>query len=417
MTATVELHALGDIMLFGRYDQLAETREASRLFDRVTPLWTAADVVVGNLECVLSDLGEPLSGKLCLRGKPEYRPILAQSGITVLSLANNHAFDFGAEAFKDMRDDLEAAGLTTVGAGETLTAARTPRIVERNGLRLGFLAYCHASTRNLSYADHNQSGVAPLELELVYADIAALKDAVDHIILSLHWGLEYSGLPTPEQVQLARSAIDRGARVVIGHHSHMLQGIETYRDGVIAYSLANFIDADVDLEQHGKVYRYQMVDVDRESILLRVKLSPGQVELLEPVPLWLADDGMPEPATGDRRDKILRDLAERSASLAADDLKGAWENRLVEKRVAGPLLHWWRNGNLVDKIRNFRLGQLKTAYLLIRTYLKIRFSRSEERWGLFNPRNDTEPMPYAEDASESSVEPAKQAGTPSEKPR
>jgi poly-gamma-glutamate synthesis protein (capsule biosynthesis protein) len=219
---------------------------------------------------------------------------------------------------------------------------------------------------------------------------------VDHVVLMLHWGLEYSPLPTPEQVAFARAACDRGVSVILGHHSHCIQGVEHYRGGVIAYSLANLTDDGVDLKTPQRHYLAPLTDVDRESVLLRLALHRDRVELLEPVPLWLDDSGRPTPAEGERAAKIRAQLADCTERLAATgDLEAYWADSVIERRVAGPLIAWWRDGSLWDKVRRFRPGQLVSAWLLLTTYLRVRLSRSDDRWLLYNERNDTRPMPSA----------------------
>lgn len=237
--------------------------------------------------------------------------------------------------------------------------------------------------------------MAPLRREYLLEDIEQLRPKVHHVVLLLHWGLEYSPHPTPDQVALARAAVERGAGLVLGAHSHQLQGIERYQGGWIAYSLANFTDADVEFQGAGKTYCYRMRDVDRESVLLKVDFTEAEIRLVDAVPLWLADDGRPGPAEPSRAERIRGELATLGAALAQPDLARRWEQQLVERRVLAPLVHWWRSGSLWDKLRRFNLGQVKTLYLLVETFVRIKFSRGESRWSLFSPRNDRRPMPYA----------------------
>jgi hypothetical protein len=118
------------------------------------------------------------------------------------------------------------------------------------------------------------------------------------------------------------------------------------------------------------------------------------VQLLQPVPLWLDDAGRPTAAKGERADKILNQAQRLSEQLrTTKDLQSYWEDTIIERRVAGPLLSWWNDGSLWDKLRRFRPGQMISAWLLLRTYLRIKFSRSQSRWMLFSERNDTRPMP------------------------
>jgi poly-gamma-glutamate synthesis protein (capsule biosynthesis protein) len=388
------LFAFGDVMLHGRYQAHADAGTAAALLEPLGELLADADLAVGNLETPLTAAGEPHPDKLCLRGDPTYARHLAAAGVSVLNLANNHCMDFGAGALAETRELLRQAGIAFTGAGANLAEATTPIIIERRGIRIGLLAACDPLTKPAPAASATAAGVAPLDAEPLLAAVDALRPRVDHVVLMLHWGLEYSPLPTPEQVRFADAARAHGVSVILGHHSHCIQGLEQ-RDGtVVAYSLANLTDDGVDRKTPERHYLAPLTDVDRESLLLRLALHKDHVELLEPVPLWLDDSGRPTRADGKRADKIRATLAECTQRLSTTgDLDAYWADSVIERRVAGPLVSWWQDGSLWDKIRRFRPGQIVSAWLLLTTYLKIRFSRSEARWLLYNERNDTRPMP------------------------
>ena len=393
-TDTLLLAACGDIMLHARYQKLADDGRGAEVFAPLRSLAADADLFVGNLETALTRAGTPRDDKLCLRGDPAYAPILADTGLTVVGLANNHCLDYGDDALRETREHLRAAGIDATGAGDNLGQATQPIIVERNGIRLGFLAACDASTKPAPPATAAGAGIMPLDAALLLPAIDALKQRVDHVILMLHWGLEYSPMPTPEQVELAHAACDRGASIVLGHHSHCIQGIEHYKGATIAYSLANLTDDGVDWQGPKRRYQAPLTEIDRESLLLRLRIGKTEIELLDPTPLWLDDRGRPTAAGEERAEKIRRQIAALSEKLrTTEDLQAYWEDSVIEKRVAGPLLSWWRDGSLWDKVRRFRPGQIVSAWLLLRTYLQVKLSRSDSRWLLFNERNDTRPMP------------------------
>lgn len=388
------LCAFGDLMLHGRYQQHADAGTAASLFGPLAALLAGADLAVGNLETPLTRSDTSRTDKLCLRGDPIYAGHLAAAGVSVLSLANNHCMDFGAAALAETRALLRRAGIACTGAGADIEEATAPIVIERRGIRVGLLGACDPLTKPAPPATASSAGVAPLAPEALLAAVDALRPQVSHVILMLHWGLEYSPLPTPEQVRFADAARAHGVSVILGHHSHCIQGLDQRDGALVAYSLANLTDDGVDLKTPERHYLAPLTDLDRESFLLRLALHKDRVELLETLPLWLDDDGRPTPATGERADKIGATLAKCTAQLTGTgDLEAHWADSVIERRVAGPLLSWWRDGGLWDKIRRFRPGQLVSAWLLLTTYLKVRFSRSEERWLLYNERNDTRPMP------------------------
>lgn len=395
MRGPLILAACGDVLLHGRYDRIAESGDPDHVFHRIRPLLAESDLVVGNLETILAHGGTPREDKLCLRGDPRYAQSLARAGFQVLTLANNHCLDYGPEALTESRQHLEAAGIAVLGAGSALEEAARPIVREVKGVKIGFLAACHESTKPAPAATPSRPGIAPLKPESLLAAVEALATQVDHVILLLHWGLEYANYPTPEQVEVAHAAIDRGASAVLGHHSHSLQGMEMYAGGVVAYSLANFTDAEVDWRGPARHYRAELTEADRESVLLRLRIDGERIEILDRIPLWLDDEGCPSPAEGKRASEIDARLEAYSDRLADADLKTFWEESVIESRVSGPIKSWWHSGSLWDKIKGFRPGQLVTLYLLARTYIKVKLSRSESKWILFSSRNDTRPMPAA----------------------
>ncbi len=391
----IRLGACGDIMLHGRYDAIASQAGATTVFDAFARLTAESDLVVANLETVLASGGTPQADKLCLRGDPAYAAALRRAGIGVVSLANNHCLDFGAEGLAETRRHLTAAGVQYIGAGPDRDEAWRPLTLTYHGVHLGLIAACHASTKPSPAATATTAGIAELTPNALFDAVDALRPAVDQVVLLLHWGLEYAHYPTPQQVELAHAAVDRGVGLILGHHSHALQGIERYKGAVIAYSLANLTDASVDWRGPTRHYQADLTEVDRESILLRVSIGRDGVEPISTEPLWLDDDGHPLPAPTDRARQIAAKLSEYSSRLEAGELDAYWGKEVVDRRVTAPFISWWRSGSIWDKIRGFRPGQIVTLYLLIQTYLRIKLSRSESKWLLFSSRNDTRPMPAA----------------------
>lgn len=165
------------------------------------------------------------------RGLPEH------AGTFVFSLANNHTMDLGTRGLNATRDALSRRGMSWVGAGDDLAGAREPAIFEHDGIRFGLIGCCEIQ---FGIAGRGQPGVAALG-PWVYSSIARLRSRVDHVIVSVHAGIEDAPWPAPYFQDLYRSFIDAGATIVHGHHPHVPQGIEPYGPGLIMYGLGNFV--------------------------------------------------------------------------------------------------------------------------------------------------------------------------------
>lgn len=302
----------GDLMLGRSLESAARaTNDPLFAFRRVADMLQSADLTVGNLECVLSDLGTPARKSYPLRCA-EGLEALRWASFDVLSLANNHAMDFGAEALLDMINRLRVAGIATVGAGENLAAARLPAVLLSNGVRIAFLGYVNvpqdgapfyfrndltaatATKAGLAWANADSEGVA-----IIQADVRAAQALADVVIVLLHAGTEYTRTPNAVQRTLAYAAMDAGAAAVIGAHPHVLQGVQRYQGGIIAYSLGNFaFDMTVDI-----------------SAALRLTVTADGVQGYEWLPIVIGNYGQPRPATPEQATRIHAALERLTAQL------------------------------------------------------------------------------------------------------
>ncbi len=179
---------------------------------------------------------------------PDLLAALKAIGFTVLSCANNHAYDQGRAGLVETVENVKQAGLLPLGAGPDHDTARAPVVLERNGMRLGFLGYTARLNENLNTSNEHEPETNWAEPARMVREVAALVPKVDVVIVSLHWGTEYALAPDGEQVALAHRLVDAGALIVLGTHPHVLQRIERYdsagaasRRSLIVYSLGNFI--------------------------------------------------------------------------------------------------------------------------------------------------------------------------------
>jgi len=245
-------------------------------FAGVRPTLAAADIAIVNLECPFTKRGVKLQKNFNFRARPELVRILEKGSVDVVTLANNHLSDWGRDGVKDTIHTLDHAGIAHFGAGMSLEHARRPAILERDGVKVGFLGYYFQAEPDMLepeavYAAEDRAGVAGCYKDLacmraqVTEDVTALAPRVDHVIPFFHWGHEGSYELRDYQIELAHLCVDLGARAVLGAHPHRVQGVEVYRDAPIFYSLGNF------------VYGGIKEPSDTLAILARLRLSSAGV--------------------------------------------------------------------------------------------------------------------------------------------
>lgn len=244
----VTILATGDI-LPARYveKRMRELKDYTHPFQKVAGFLKSADITFGNLESPLLPGKNVPTGSMTFRGDLEAVQGLLFAGYDVISLANNHTMNYQVPGLTSTIQTLKKAELATVGAGKNLDAAHTPAIFEVKGKKIAFYAYNDQTIPPGFHgeAKANTPGIAKMDLETVKNDVkyALSPDGhgVDAVIVSMHAGREYTHKPTKFQQDFAHAAIDAGAKAVIGAHPHWVQPVEHYGNGVIFYSLGNFV--------------------------------------------------------------------------------------------------------------------------------------------------------------------------------
>ena len=285
-----QLAFTGDIMLDRALGYAIEIQDdLDYPFQFVREWLITPDLTIGNVESAVGDIGSPAAKSYPFQAPPQAAEALARAGFDIVSLANNHGMDFGPESLLQGISLLQAQNVTPIGAGANETAARTPYIYDTEHLDIAFLAYVNVpveisgfDTRSWA-ATADQPGLAWATPDIIAADVAAIKDTVDHVIVVLHSGFEYQFDPSPPQQENSRAAIDAGATVVVGHHAHVLQGIEYYNGGVIVYGLGNFAFE---------------IDGDPRTAILNLWLDKNGVRNIELIPAIIQFGGQPRPAIG-----------------------------------------------------------------------------------------------------------------------
>ena len=317
---TVTIAAGGDTTLGynleAHFDQQLEagmTREQlwPLYFAGVKPLLEAADIAIVNLECPFTERGVKLKKNFNFRARRELVRILKEGSVDVVSLANNHTNDWGRDGVKDTLRTLDRARIARFGAGMNLEQARRPAILQRNGIKLGFLGYYFQADPDMLepeevYATTDRAGVAGCYKDIaclrdqVTADVTRLGPKVDAVVPFFHWGKEQSYEVRDYQRELAHLCVDLGCKAVLGAHPHRLQGVEVYKGAPIFYSLGNF------------VYGGIKEPTDTLTMLARLRIgAAGAQAAVTPIQFtnWPVKPFQPFVLEGEAREEAMRRIA------------------------------------------------------------------------------------------------------------
>lgn len=241
---TALLAFAGDVMFSDEYLKEYDQSGISAIADEnMLSHMQNADLFILNEEFPFSRRGEPMADKqFTFRTDPKYVSILKELGTDIVTLANNHALDYGRTAFEDTLETLDQAGIQRIGGGYSISEASAPAVCTVNGQRFAIFGATRVSPSADWYAGESQSGLFqtydPAKLN---SAIQEARKSCDHVIVFVHWGIEKNETPEEYQRSLARGYIDAGADLVVGCHPHVLQGFEYYKGVPIIYSLGNYL--------------------------------------------------------------------------------------------------------------------------------------------------------------------------------
>jgi hypothetical protein len=308
MSRTITFGAVGDISFARQTGEVATVHGPDWLLERMRPHLARADVLFGNMESVAIPPDYPRDqvdprGLVSLLPGEEGAAALRRAGFSFLNMAANHVLDAGRVGLDHTRQCLESAGLVTGGIGYSQAEARELKLIEENGLRLGFLCYGEDSNYTLG---HTEPSYAYYELASVLEDVERHRRDVDALIVSLHADLEFMPTPSVPRLHNSRAIAEAGATMLLQHHPHVPQGIEMVHGCLICYSLGNFV-----FDAHTREYLRENGPHTAHSFLLLAELGDDGVRSWERVPVEIGEppDERPVPLEGDESEKALTYLA------------------------------------------------------------------------------------------------------------
>lgn len=340
----------------------AKRADPDSMFSGCRDALAAGDIVFGQLETTVTDGGARSPGaKLAMRAPSSMARAARDAGFDVMSFAGNHCLDWGYAGFTDTLAHMAAAGVTICGAGESISSAAQARTLRHGGVDVAFIA-CSSILPEGYWATKQRAGCMPMRAHTIYEQVetdqpgtparivthphrldleqllAAIDDArrtADIVLLSIHWGLHMTEAVIADyQRTVAHAVIDAGAHAVIGHHPHILKGVEMYKGAPVFYSLGNFAieqphvwDPDitktesfrhlVSLNKDWDTSRVYMLPEDtRMTGIARLEVDAKGLRSVGFLPAWIGDDSVPHMLdAGDQRfAKVLAYLKTISAS-------------------------------------------------------------------------------------------------------
>jgi len=317
----VKLLFVGDVMLGRLVNNFLKRAKPETPWGNTLSIFKQADLRICNLECVLSDRGTPWmpdEKTFHFRSDPKNVEVLKAAGIECVSLANNHALDYGPNAMAQMLSVLDQAGIHHAGAGKDELGASQPAYFSVNNLKVGFISV----TDNESdwEATDKKGGIhyVPIDptdkrAKKLFDLVKETKKRVGFLIVALHWGPNWGYRPQPNHPPFAHALIDAGADLLFGHSCHVTQGIELYKGKPILYSTGDFVDD----------YAVDRVERNDRSFIFMVEIEKGKIHKLKLYPTTI-DGFQAHLAKGEE----ARQIAHKMQTLCQDfKTSSQWDSK------------------------------------------------------------------------------------------
>jgi poly-gamma-glutamate synthesis protein (capsule biosynthesis protein) len=352
---SLTLLAVGDLVL--------ERPGGAQLLSLASPVLKKGDVVVGQGEVLFTDRGVKtfVENFPAPAAPPENMKALADAGFNVITLAGNHAYDQGAPAIEDTIAGFKKLGVAYCGAGMNIDEARAPAIIERGGVKFGFLNYncvgpagewahkfkpgcayiqiiSHYETNNPGGAPDVYTFAVPRTLKAMVEDVQKLRPRCDVLTVCFHKGI--IGMPETLAMydqQVSYAAIDAGADLIIGHHAHMLKAIEMYKGKAIFHGLGQFVSVGQGLTDEQRKEMRALAAPSTSTYLLRFDparnmtmiakcvIENSKIVKISYLPCLINDDQKPEVLKNDEKGRQIFEFMERITKASGINVKFEWE--------------------------------------------------------------------------------------------
>ena len=329
----------GELLIMAVGDVHVSRPDPASIFEHVAPVLRQGDVVVGNLEGLNCDRGSPIAGKIevgsrHLRSATHNAKGLASGGFNAMVLANNHNMDYGPEGLLQNIAQLDELSIAHAGGGRNLEQAHRPAVIERNGTRVAILSYTSVFLPVGYAAEEDKPGLAtvkihtsyqapenvlyqpgfpplittapdPVEEDRMIADVGEAKKQADIVLVAFHWGVSSYGRLVGYQKELGRAAIDAGADLVMGAHTHALQGMEIYKERLICYSMGNFVMDGVKALAH----------FGSDTMILKCHVKHRKIHKYSFIPVHTGGDWQPRILNSERAMEVMKAVEAESADF------------------------------------------------------------------------------------------------------
>lgn len=334
------LVASGDFICARDFDKTVEKHGPDYSFIKAKEHFEKADIVFANLECVVSDNAKLRSKNpkhINYNAPSTVIPAIKNSGFDIFSIANNHTYDLGASGLKDFRKHLEQSNLLFGGAGKNYKEASKPLIMKVNGLKIAFLFYNATGTNFCAGEKKAGYNCMPFykkkkALKKLKKDLKKVRKA-DLVFLSIHWGKNYKEEPTDKQVEFAHAAIDAGVDAILGHSSHIFQGVEVYKNKPVIYDM-------------GDVFLRRKDGWDSRSFFFNINIKNTKFQSLELFPIFI-NDAQIRLADG----KIAKEIISRFIKMSKrfNTRTKRYSNRIVIEMNQKPNIKSFKKPVIIQK--------------------------------------------------------------------